>query len=49
MCNSSRLSAKIYLDKIPTFFSKNNLSMQEDLVNKGEDYEIIFSSPPKKF
>lgn len=48
MCNSSRLSAKIYLDKIPTFFSKkNNLSMQEDLVNKGEDYEIIFSSAPQ--
>jgi thiamine-monophosphate kinase len=42
ICNASKLSAQIHLDKIP--LSKTN---DLDLLSAGDDYELIFTAPKK--
>ena len=41
ICIASKVGANIYLEKVPTFLSKS-LSLEE--MNKGDDYEILFTS-----
>ena len=41
ICTASKVGANLYLEKVPTFLSKS-LSLEE--MNKGDDYEILFTS-----
>ena len=41
ICTASKVGANVYLEKVPTFLSKS-LSLEE--MNKGDDYEILFTS-----
>ena len=41
ICIASKVGANVYLEKVPTFLSKS-LSLEE--MNKGDDYEILFTS-----
>ena len=41
ICIASKVGANVYLEKVPTFLSKS-LSLKE--MNKGDDYEILFTS-----
>ncbi|GIT61125.1 MAG: hypothetical protein Ct9H300mP20_09520 [Gammaproteobacteria bacterium] len=38
---ASKVGANVYLEKIPTFLSK---SLSSEEMNKGDDYEILFTS-----
>ena len=50
ICQSSNLSCEIYLNKIPTFFTKKlDYSFSKDLINKGDDYELAFSANKDDF
>ena len=42
ICKESQVGAEIFLEKIPTFLSKS-LSVEE--INRGDDYEILFTAP----
>ena len=44
ICIASKVGANIFLEKIPTFLSK---SLSLDEMNKGDDYEILFTSDKK--
>ena len=41
ICKASKVGANVFLEKIPTFLSK---SLSLDEMNKGDDYEILFTS-----
>ena len=41
ICKASKVGARVFLEKIPTYLSMD-LSVQE--INKGDDYEIVFTS-----
>ena len=41
ICTASKVGANVYLEKIPTFLSK---SLSSEEMNKGDDYEILFTS-----
>ena len=41
ICRASKVGANLYLERVPTFLSKS-LSLEE--MNKGDDYEILFTS-----
>ena len=45
ICKASKVGAVICLEKIPTFLS-NSLTIDE--INKGDDYEILFTSDKSK-
>jgi len=53
ICKSSKLDAKIYLEKIPISFEARNFLQKNpqinilDLFSGGDDYEIIFAVDPK--
>lgn len=50
ICNSSKVSAQIYLDKIPTFFTKKlAYSKHSNLISRGDDYELIFTADAQNF
>jgi len=41
ICTASKVGANVFLEKIPTFLSK---SLSLDEMNRGDDYEILFTS-----
>ena len=45
ICKASKVGAVICLEKIPTFLS-NSLTIDE--INRGDDYEILFTSDKSK-
>jgi thiamine-monophosphate kinase len=53
ICQSSKLAAEIYFDRIPissaakNFLKKNPKKNPLDLLSSGDDYELIFTTNPK--
>ena len=53
ICQSSKLAAEIYFDRIPissaakNFLKKNPQKNPLDLLSSGDDYELIFTTNPK--
>jgi thiamine-monophosphate kinase len=49
LCVNSKLSAEIFLDKIPFSAAVEKLSQEEklELLSGGDDYELIFAVDPK--
>jgi thiamine-monophosphate kinase len=45
ICNASKMCAEIYIENIPTPKVDNISKM--DLVTAGDDYELVFTTPPK--
>ncbi len=50
ICRASNLSAEIYLDKVPNFITKKlDYSLAQNLINQGDDYELLFSASEENF